>query len=195
MHSALKLVTAPTTEPIDIDEAREHLRVDIADDDLYIESLIVVARTWAENFTRRAFITQTWDLQLDCFPRYFELPRAPLQSVVEAAFTYIDGNGSSTQVPTSVYDVDAKSEPGRVYPAYGQVWPTPRAHPAAVNLRFVAGYGDAVSDVPQPIRHALLLLVGQWYEQREPVVIGTISTEVPMTVQSLLYPYQMTVGF
>jgi hypothetical protein len=49
-------------------DAKLHLKVDTPDDDSLITALIVAARRYAETFTRRAFISQTWDLFLDHFP-------------------------------------------------------------------------------------------------------------------------------
>lgn len=195
MTPRLTLVTAPVAEPVTLAEAKSHLRVEHSDDDQYIDALITVAREWAESFTRRAFITQTWDLVLDHFPHVITVPLPPLQSVTAASFTHVDTAGTTTQVTSTVYTVDTDSEPGRVYEAYGQSWPSTRDIQNAVRCRFVAGYGDAATDVPAPIRHAIKILVSQWYEHREPVVINMTPATVPMTVHALLYPYQVPVGF
>lgn len=37
---------------------------------------------------------------------------------------------------------------------------------------------------------AMLLLIGHWYANRESVVIGSISSELPLAVDSLIKPYQ-----
>lgn len=37
------------------------------------------------------------------------------------------------------------------------------------------------------VKQAILLLVGHWYANRESVVVGTISAEVPMGVPALLW--------
>jgi uncharacterized phiE125 gp8 family phage protein len=60
----------------------------------------------------------------------------------------------------------------------------------AFEVAFTAGYGDEASDVPEPLRHAIKLLVAHWFEQREPVVLGAAAQEVPATVAGLLLPYR-----
>lgn len=44
-----------------------------------------------------------------------------------------------------------------------------------------------VSDFPSSFKAAMLLLIGHSYANREAVVTGTIATEVPMAVESLLW--------
>jgi uncharacterized phiE125 gp8 family phage protein len=58
-----------------------------------------------------------------------------------------------------------------------------------VNVRFVAGFGSAGTTVPQPIRQAILMLVGHYYENREAILAtGAMPKEVPLGVDSLLWP-------
>jgi uncharacterized phage protein (predicted DNA packaging) len=40
------------------------------------------------------------------------------------------------------------------------------------------------------ITTAMLLLIGHWFENRESVVIGTNTSELPMAVQALISPYR-----
>ncbi len=40
------------------------------------------------------------------------------------------------------------------------------------------------------IRAAMLLMVGHWYENREAVIVGSISSELPLAVECLLHPYR-----
>jgi uncharacterized phiE125 gp8 family phage protein len=64
------VVTQPASEPITLDEAKLHLRIESnTADDLFIASLITAARQKAESITRRAFISQTWKGVMDQFPR------------------------------------------------------------------------------------------------------------------------------
>jgi uncharacterized phiE125 gp8 family phage protein len=56
----------------------------------------------------------------------------------------------------------------------------------------VAGFGDAAEDVPSAIRHAIKLLVGGWYENREESVIGVSVASLPVSLaaESLIAPYR-----
>lgn len=183
----LKLITPPAEEPITLDEAKKHLRVDIANDDTLISSLITAAREYCEDFQNRAYITQTWQLWLDGWPDGSEIsiPKPPLQTV--SSIKYYSEDGAEYTLPAEDYIVDVQSQPGRVVLASGKSWPDVSLRPAnAVVVDFVVGYGDAV-DVPQRVKQAILLLVGHWYEHREAVLTGSISKEIEFTVSALLW--------
>lgn len=181
----LTLITAPATEPITIDEAKLHLRVDHDSEDTIIDRLITVARRHVELYQRRALITQTWQIWLDEWPQdgAKRLPRPPLQSVTSAKYYGTD----DTEYTFDEYSVDTDSEPGRVYLNYGESWPSTTLRPAhAIVIEYVAGYGDA-DDVPRNVVQAMLLLIGHLYENREAIMTtGMNAVSVPMTVDALL---------
>lgn len=185
---AWELVTPPAEEPVSLSDAVEHLRVVGEEDYAYVQGLVTKARRWAEGVLDRQFVTATWKLWLDAFPKRaldsIELKKAPLQSI--DAVRYIDTAGATQTWDAGQYQADLVSEPGRLRPLLGYTWPTTRSRQLhAVEIELTAGYGDA-GDVPETIRHALLLLVGHWFAHREPVLVGTIVTPVPYTVESLL---------
>lgn len=190
---ASKIVTEPVREPFTLAEAKDHLRVDEdqSADDAYIASLIRAARVYAESYTHRALLTQTWDMRMDLLPDELEFPFGQLQSVTSVK--YLDSNGTEQTVATTVYDVDTYSDPGRLWLAYGQSWPSHRYIQHAVRIRFVCGYGSFGSDVPEMVRHGMLLLISSWYENREPVLVGQTATSMPapVTVEALLGPYRI----
>lgn len=191
---ALSLVTGPTTEPVTVGEAKSHLRVDTTDDDAYILGLIKAAREKLEHDMRRAFVRQTWDLFLDCFPDVITMPLPPLLSVTSVK--YLDTAGVEQTLATSEYVVDINSQPGRIVTAFGKSWPSTRDTINAVTVRFPAGYGLAVDTaeqsaqkVPEGIRHAIKFLVAHWHENREPAS-ESVPQAVAMTLESLTWQYR-----
>lgn len=179
--------TDPATEPITTAEAKRHLRVDFADDDTYIDSLIAAARQHVEEVTGRSLITQTWKLSLDGFEDVILLPRPPLVSV--DSVTYVDGDGDTQTLASSVYDVHANDLPPRITLAHNQSWPTTRVTANAVTVTYQTGYG-AAGDVPESLKHAVKLLVGDMYANRQKTVVGTIVAE-DKTLDALLRPYRV----
>jgi len=187
---ALVLVTAPSEEPIELSEAKNHLRIDGTDEDTLISGLIATAREHAEHFTRRAFITQTWELWLDAWPdgECITLPLPPLQSVAHVKYYGIDD--TEYTFDSANYFVDTNNEPGRVVLGYSKSWPTLTLRPAnGIVVRYVCGYG-AASAVPQAIKQAMLLHIGAMFENREAVVSGSVNV-LPMAYGALLWPYRV----
>ncbi len=192
MRFATTLTTPAAEKVISVGEARDYAKIEIDDDDDIVDEVIISATQWAEDFTRRAFLTQTHTMVIDwCFPECIELPISPVQSVTAANFTYVDATGATTQVPTSVYELDIISDPARIYLAYDQDWPENRIQRNAISIEFVAGYGVKPTQVPAPIRQAIRMMVVHHYETRQPsiVTIGGAIVNVPKTVDSLLLPY------
>lgn len=183
-----KLATAPTVEPVSADELKSHLRIDGTDEDAYLAALIEAAREHVEEITWRALISQSWDFYLSEFKNPIKMPRPRLISVTH--IKYYDTAGVQQTLADTVYELDTASEPGFVRLKYGQSWPTCRGHEDDIVIQFKAGYGTTAASVPRPIRQAILLLAGHWFENREPVALGTTSTLIPMTVDSLLAPYR-----
>lgn len=184
---ALKLTIPPDVEPISLDEAKAHLRVDTSEDDELISSLITAAREFAEGFQNRSYTTQTWDLWLDHWPSkgYISTPRPPLQ-YISSIKCYSPDNTEYTINPAD-YFADSKSEPGRVILAYGKCWPPVELRRAnGIVVTFVGGYGEP-TQVPKKMLLAMKLLIGFWYENREAAVTGAVSRELEFTVHSLLW--------
>jgi uncharacterized phiE125 gp8 family phage protein len=186
---ALRLITAPATEPLSVAEAKKHLNVTHSDDDEYISSLITAARMHIDGkdgILGRALVTQTWELVLDTFPDDILIPLPPLQSV--AFVTYVDGDGVEQTLATDQYTVDNVSEPGWIV-AGPNGWPSTGDYINAVTVRFTAGY----EVVPEPIKRALRLMIGHFYENREDVVTGVSVTKLPNASEMLLGPYRVYV--
>ena len=186
----VSLVTGPTEEPVTLEDAKHHLKVDTEDDDLYVMTLIKASREYAETVTHRALINQTWKVYLDDWPDedYIQLPFPPLSSVSHIKYT--DCNSSQVTVSTSSYDFDTVSEPGRIVLAYGETWPSVTLHPTnPIEIQFVCGYGTP-DDIPEGIKQAMKIDMATLYENRETIVVGQSVNHLP-TLDRIYYPYRV----
>ena len=61
----------------------------------------------------------------------------------------------------------------------------------AVHVKYTVGYGTASTDVPDGIKQAVLLTLGNWYENRQTVITGRTATELPLSSQYLLDQYKI----
>jgi uncharacterized phiE125 gp8 family phage protein len=148
-----------------------------------VESYIKAAREYCQGFQNRAYANQTWELWQDSFPTYFTPPLPPLVSIT--SIKYYDVDNTEATVTASDYFVDTKSEPGRVVLAYGKTWPATVLRPVnGVCVTFVAGYGATAASTPQSVKQAMLLLIGDYYENRE---AGAASKETQVAAERLLW--------
>lgn len=188
MSGSARLITPPSVEPIALDEAVAHVNgfAGSADQKAALQAAIRAARDHAENYMHRALASQVRELALDGFPACIVLPYSPVQSV--ASVKYTDYAGVEQTISTGYLDIDTYSTPARIRPAYGQTWPAPRPGFNVVRVRYTCGYAKA-SDVPESIRHGLRLLIAHYFENREAVVIGTSSDELPLGVAPHFNPH------
>lgn len=181
--------TPPVIEPVSLVEAKDHLRVDITDDDALIQGRLRAARRHLERRYACAFLTQTLVLTRDNFGCWNREPiklRSPAVSV--SSVTYVDPSGSSIVWGSSNYVLVATQEPARLYPALTTVWPTTAAVPGAVKIEYVAGYTQPEL-VPDDMKEAVLLLLGHFYENREAVLTGSVSKEIELSLNELMSTY------
>lgn len=191
---SLELVTAPSIEPISYADVIHHLRMDLFDEALdldsqtYIDRLIAAIRKACEAFTNRAFITQTWRMYLQKWPtkNYIEIFKPPLQSVTHVKYTDIDG--TITTWSTTYYTVDTKSLKGRIVLKPYQSWPGDSLYSSnPIEIEFIAGYGDTAEDVEEGIQDAILWQIGDLYDNREDFREGKLSKPSEL----LLWPYKV----
>jgi uncharacterized phiE125 gp8 family phage protein len=170
--------TAPTVEPLSLEEVKLHLRVDHTEEDTLIYRLLKMARETAEKDYDLALITQSLQYRLDDWPEDepFYLPKPPLQSITSIG--YYDTAGVAQTILASNYELDIYSQPGRVRPIPDYSWPDVQDKLNAITIEYKAGFGATASTVPEELRQALLLLIGNYYEHRESVIVGTISNEI-----------------
>lgn len=157
----LQIIARPTAEPIDITLARLQVKQDVGVDDVILNACIHGAREFAQSTTNRQIVAARYKLVMDSFPsaaqvsnvpfgKSFSLPANaillepnPLVQVVSIQYVAMDG--TLTTMPTTDYVVDATSEPARITPVFGKIWPIPLPQIASVVVTFDAGYAAPVT--------------------------------------------------
>lgn len=193
----LVLVTPPGTETLTAAEIKLHCKIDTDADDALIAALNTAARRIFEQLTGRSLVITVWRAEWDALPRAgtysgaatireLELPRAPLVSV--AWVKYLDSAGVEQTFDPANYTVDSGLDAdrfGRLWLNASASWPDLGDFPGALRCQFTSGYGLSGA-VPEEIKAALKLLVTHLYENRGPVNIGNIVSEIPFTLKTLI---------
>ena len=189
-----QITVQPATEPITLEEAKEHLRVDFSEEDDYINTLIKTARKYCESYTNKYFITQTWRQNLDFFPRAIQLKVNPVISLT--SLKYYDTTESQQTITddSDNFQKDFLDDVGSIHEGLVNAFPSVGNTINPIEIITVCGYGDA-SDVPNNIKHAMKILISHLYENREGVnvVVGGLAMQInlPNSVKHLLSPYRI----
>lgn len=187
-----RITTGPTSEPITLSFIRNFLKLDdiTADDDLLL-ALLASARLWVENLTGRCLMQQTVTQYLSAFPcgRVLELVRTPAASVTSLQYKASPSASYTTWADTN-YTLDEVFEPSRIVLNYGLAWPTITPDLDVVKITYVAGYTSA-SDIPAPIKQAMCLLIGYWYDNREDMQVSETNNPAVRSAMWLLDQYKL----
>lgn len=193
MRFALERVSDPEIEPVTLDEMIQHVREFVSISlaaQTELTRLIVGGRDFAEDFTGRALIDQTWTLTLGDLvgepmpaqPGYYHgsmnwnqsvgrgseilLRRSPVLEVLSVAT--VDAAGAETVVASGTYQVrEPKSKWPRLVALSGASWST-----GDLKITFRAGFADRVGSpqqgaemVPECFKQAIKLWVEAQYDR------------------------------
>jgi uncharacterized phiE125 gp8 family phage protein len=135
------LITPPAAQPLDIAAVRQHLRVDITDDDSLISGIYLPAAVDdAQSRTCKQLVAARHVVQMSQFPlgKAFLLPVGPLIQLV--SISYLDQAGIAQNLPLSDVVVDVFGNSPRLTPARGKSWPYALDNNASITITFDAGY-------------------------------------------------------
>lgn len=172
-------------EPVSLTEIKSHLDVARDDQDDMLGAMIVAAREWVENYTGLILTRREVTEVLTSFSKLHTVNAWPLPVAPETKIRYIDGAGVEQTV--TGFAVRGWARPAAISPEPGTSWPA--GGPVAVT--FLAGYADPV-DVPYSLKAAIMLMVGDLYNQREETAVG-VSISASGAVVNLCHPYRMPV--
>lgn len=182
-----KLVTAPSSEPITLEEAKAYLRVDDSTEDTLISALITAARRKFENDTLHYLLPQTWELYLnrdEISSEPISINKSDITAI--SSVKYYDSSNTQQTLSTSDYQTAISGKPSCIQII---TMPTIYDRLEAMVIRFTLGYTNAAA-VPEDIKLAIKLLLATWYENRQTVVTGTQVNDIPMTYQFIMETYR-----
>lgn len=169
MIATYSILTAATSMPVTLAEAKAEFRIESTDYDSEIERKLAVATFEIEEDCRLQLINATWKMVLDrfppsdgCGPGEILIEKCPVASITSVV--YVATDGTSTTLSASDYRTDLLGFPARIQPAYGLAWPVAREVSNAVTVTFVAGYGADPDSVPAMTKQAILCRARELFE-------------------------------
>jgi uncharacterized phiE125 gp8 family phage protein len=184
IEGPLERVTAPTLDPLTLEELKLHCKVDHTADDSHLTNCAKAAVEYVEDAIpgNWQILQATYDLPVACWWEELRLPRPPLQSVTW--IKYYDTAGTQQTLATTYYQVRTPwRQPGRIHRAALQSWPGLQVdRPYPITVRLVCG-AAAASAVPYKLKQAVLMLTEHWYLNRE--AIGEVNGEMALAVTRL----------
>ena len=207
--AGLQVTTAPTVEPLNLQEVKEYLRVEDSTDERVLRPYIESVRRIAEEHMGRALMSQTLTLFIDAFDEledplwegmrtapylnfyknYISLPRSPVTSVTSVS-TFNDSDTESTMASTRYY-VDNVREPARIVLRQGETFPTALRVANAIKVVYVAGYTSAYA-IPEPIKMGMLQHIAYMYEHRGDMYEA--KAPLPPAIKTMYSPYVVHSG-
>jgi len=177
---ALKVTVQPATEPVTITEASLWMRYTGSLQNNVITALITAARLDVESWTNRTLVTTTYEYYTEDLCAVIEIPTSTVNSIT--SITYIDDDGSTQTLSSTLYTLDNISIKNTVFLTPGQSYPSVLVQPNAVKITFPAGYG-AASAVPENLKTVIKMRVAELFEHRE---ANTTASRTPNSIMESL---------
>ena len=178
---------ATPTNVVSVATAKNHLRVDVSDDDTLIETLIGVAYDVVERYTGTFLQEETATVYCDHFTEYMVLPggvNVRINTTTGDGVGYYDEDGAFKTLASSAYEFDGISIPARLRITDIPDFVDDRLN--AVEIDIKAGWNDSGTyKRPAALVQAMLLIVGHLYENRQDVT-GFKTHELPMASRYLM---------
>lgn len=182
---SLTRLSAPQIEPVDLQTAKKHLRVDHSYEDDVISRLIQSAREQIEIQSGISFLPQSWRLTINSFPQDgILLRRTPLIEVSQVAV--IDSTGVFQPIDAGNYYVTGMVPPRLVMTKGADV---PGRYFGGIQIDFRCGFENQ-QEIPSRLIQALLNLVAHNYEHRQ-LVDQVQQYQLPNSIAAMVQPYRV----
>lgn len=173
-----------STLPIKIEAVRNYLKLDDdrTDDDL-LNTLQLAAIDYVAGYCAGlCFRVDTYVETFDAWADEIFLSADPLVSVTSVK--YKDADNAEQTVSSSLYAVDLAANKIDFKAAFTSPTLGEDSSPK-IYIQYTAGLGTS-ANMPAHARVLLLMLIAHWYENREAVLVGTVSKSIELSAQSML---------
>lgn len=171
-----------STLAVTTSEAKLHLRITSTDEDSILSIYLAAAQRRVEEYCNICLIGgSVTQIFTDGWQDYFDLSIGNCSGITSVSFNEITAT-TFTTVDTDYYLLDKAYNRPRVFNIGDSGWPD--GTPFQIKIIYASGFSDAAS-VPADIKAAILLTLGDLYENRQDA-----KSELTSVVQSILQPYR-----
>jgi hypothetical protein len=229
-HKPVRVAIPPDVEPVTADDALTHIKWTADQQTrvtAFLATARTLIEEWCGIAMITQTCAITFDIQgcgpLDDFwytdnpssygktalylPRTIELPRPPLLGVASISYVLDDDTDASTTFASTNYYVsapvptpDTLPYPGSVTLRRSKTWPTGLRPVDSLTITYTCGYGPAATDVPTPLKEAIIEWAAHMYENREGqqaanaggAVVLNRGAYMPSGVQAKILPFRQS---
>jgi len=190
----IEYLSISSNEPIALEQAKAHLRIDHSEDDSYIRILIRAARERAEGFTGRSFVAKQMNLYLVDYTDTVDLPGEPVSTI--DSVEYLNTSNAWITLTASLDYLLLKQSTGSALKLNNISSLLSTEFVEKIRIKYTTGvYASGPLDpvkipFPDSVRYAMLLMIRTMYDTREDVVTGTIINAIPQNSEYLLAPFR-----
>jgi len=178
-------------EPITVETARAYTH-SAEEDDAVLAQCISSARVACENYTGRTYAKRALELRWAEFGPVLNVARGPLGSVT--AFGYVNADGAEVLFAPEDYSLEgqtAHTTTIRFRSTFASPSNVATDRSSPIFLRGVFGPdAETIGSIPADVVQAILWTTVHYFENRSPIVTGTIATELPRGIENILRPYR-----
>jgi hypothetical protein len=150
--------------------------------DAYLTSLLAPARAYVERVTRYLFVSGSRTELFRAWGDYLEIWRQPITSIDSISYSTTADPDDDAAYTGFIANLGF---PARIGPAPSDSFPDLIAG-GTITVGYTAGALDPTDEVYLIGKRAMLLIIGDWFDNRENFVIGTISSGIQFALDRLL---------
>jgi len=176
------LVSGISEPAVSLPEAQAFVRVERGEEEALLAGMVRTASALCEAFTNRVLIARSFTETLAASGEWQRLSLSPVRSIDAVDGVGLDGSAVALAAGAYAVDIDASGD--------GWVRLIDAGSATRVRVLATAGMASGSNEVPEPLRHGILRLVGHLFASRDGGGVGGPGSEPPAAVTALWRPYR-----